>query len=321
MVPKRLLAEVLKKSNKTFLVCSHVSPEGDALGSELAIADLLRSKGKKVILFSADSIPQEYGFLPGIKSIKQKLQPVDYDVAILVDCSDISRIGKVQKILSPNKIIINIDHHISNSKFGDINWVMPYVSCASEMVYELYKALKVKIGVNSAVCLYTGILTDTGSFKYKTTSWRTHMIVSELLKCGLDVYTIYRNIYESFSKETVRALGKIIGTLSVSRDGKVAWLTMRNNLIRSNPVLAEQTDSIIHFPRIISGVEIALLFKELKLNDEVRINFRSTGRADVNKLARVFGGGGHSMASGATLRGPFFATVKKVIIEAKKRVK
>lgn len=318
MVPEKLLAELRKKQNKTFLVAAHIHLEGDALGSELAMASLLRSLGKKAVIVNEDKAPEEYSFLPGLSAIRHEAGVPNYDAAVLVDCSDVSRIGRVQKYLKPGRTLINIDHHISNTRFGGVNWVEPGASCACEMVYELYAALGVKVKKNDALCLYTGIVSDTGSFKYKATTSRTHMIASELLKHGLDVYGIQRRIYESMKPETIRGLGKIIATLNISDDGKVAWLSVRNGLIRRDPTLAEQTDGIIHFARAIAGVEVAILFKETVANREVRINFRSTGKADVNRLAQLFGGGGHKMASGATLRGAFKETMAKVVSEAQK---
>lgn len=320
MLPRKLLAELRKKRNKTFLVSAHIHLEGDALGSELAMAGLLRSLGKKVIMLNADRVPGEYRFLPGVGSIRNDILSLEYDVAVLVDCSDVSRIGKVRKVLRQDKKLVNIDHHVSNARFADINWVEPRASSTSEMIYELFGALGVKMKKNDALCLYTGILTDTGSFKYKTTSWRTHMIVGELCKHGLDIYGIYRHIYESMSVVTVKSLAKIIGTLDFSKDKKVAWLKVRHALVRKDPNLVEQTDDIIHFARAICGVEVAILFKEIRPGRETRVNFRSTGKADVNALAQIFGGGGHRMASGATIKGRFSDVVRGVVKEAVGRV-
>ena len=182
MVLKRLLAELRKKQNKTFLVSSHINLEGDALGSELALASLLKRLGKKVFVLNQDSAPAEYSFLPGLKSVIHENSPLEYDVAILADCSDISRIGKITKVIKKDALMINIDHHISNTKFGDINWVEPYASCACEIVYKLFKHLKMKINKAEALLLYTGILADTGSFKYSATSSFTHKVASELLE-------------------------------------------------------------------------------------------------------------------------------------------
>lgn len=320
MLSKKLLGALRKKQNKVFLVSAHIGLEGDALGSELALASLLKRLGKKVIVLNQDEPPREYSFLPGLGSIRRKVILPDYDVAVLVDCSDISRIGKAAKVLRKDRLLVNIDHHISNTMFGDINWVKPNASCASEMVYELFKALNVKINKNEALCLYTGILADTGSFKYSTTSSFTHLVTSELLKHHLDVYGIYRHINESLDVRTVKALGKVIETLKVGQKGKLAWLEVKNGLIKKEPALAYMTDDIIHFARAIKGVEVALLFKEIKAGREVRVNLRSLGKVDVNKLAGLFGGGGHKMASGCTLKGSLKDVVNRFIAEAQRRI-
>ena len=321
MLPKSLLSAIKNPKNKVFVVAAHVHLEGDALGSELAMAALLKTFGKKVIIVNEDLPPAEYSFLPDIQTIRHDNAPLDYDVAVLVDCSDISRIGKTAKIIQKNRLLINIDHHISNTWFGDINWVKPKASSASEMIYELFKALDVKMNKKDALFLYTGILADTGSFKYSTTSAFTHKVACDLLEYGLDVYGIYSQLHESKDFSTMKALGKIFQTLQRDKSGRVAWLEVRSSLIKKSPELAEQTDDIIHFARSVKGVEVALLFKEVRPRHEVRINFRSRGKVDVNKLAGFFGGGGHKMASGATVRGNFKKVVAKVVSQAQKRVR
>lgn len=319
MVPQRLRTALKNKKNKIFLISSHVHLEGDALGSELAAASLLRALGKKVFVVNEDRAPAEYSFLPHLKDIHRGGRVPDYDAALLVDCSDIGRIGKVAKMLRKDRLLVNIDHHISNSSFGDVNWVEPSASSASEMIFELFKALRVKIRRDDALLLYTGILSDTGSFRYATTSSRTHAIAAELLKHRLDVYGIYRRLHEDLSFDMVKTLGNVIGTLSTDSSGKVAWLVVNSILVAKDPSLAEQTDDIIRFARSVKGVEVALLFKEIRRNGEVRVNLRSRGRVDVNQIARIFGGGGHKMASGCTLKGRLKDIVRRVVNEAARR--
>jgi len=320
MLPKKLLGELRKKSHKTYLVSAHIHLEGDALGSELAMARLLRALGKKVFVVNEDRAPLEYEFLPGVGGIRHQIKKLDYDAAVIVDCSDVSRIGKVASLIRDDKPLINIDHHISNTMFGDFNWVKPKASCASEMVYELYGALGVKIKKEDAILLYTGILADTGSFRYATTSAWTHEVVSKLMRHDIDVYQIHRRINESFSFKTIQLFGKIIASIETDMTGKIAWLVMRQHMVDIEPTLADQTDALIQFVRSLKGVEVALLFKEVRKSREVRINLRSTGKADVNALARVFGGGGHRMASGATVRGSLKQVVARVVAEAKREV-
>lgn len=312
MVPRKLLNALREKKYKTFLICAHVHLEGDALGSQLSLASLLRRMGKKVVCRDEDAPPPEYHFLPGIDSISSSCEPLDYDAAILVDCSDVSRIGKIQKILDKKKPIFNIDHHVSNTRFGDVNWVDGHVSSASEMIFELFCALKMKPTRDEAMLIYTGILVDTGSFKYTTTTARTHEVAACLLRRGLDVYGIYRLIHEGLPPGLIRVFGKIISTLQVSRSGKIASLSVKYAWIKKEPLLAEQTDAIIAFARSLKDVEVALLFKEIKPRQEIRVNLRSLGVIDVNECARLFGGGGHRMASGCTLKGNLKDAVERL---------
>lgn len=320
MISRKVLSEIRKKENKVFLLSAHIHLEGDALGSELALASLLKRLKKKVIVYNEDSPPSEYSFLPYVNSIHCDDPHLDYDVAVFLDCSEISRVGKVHKVLNPKKLLMNIDHHVSNSRFGDVNWVEGSASSACEMVYDLFEGLGVKPNKEESVLLYTGIMTDTGGFKFANTTSKTHQVAAKLLENRLDIYQIHRHIYESMSFETVKFYGKIIQTLKLDKTGKVAWLEIPYSLISKSETLAQQTDSIIHFARCISGVEVALLFKEIHRGKEVRINFRSTGKADVNKIAACFGGGGHKMASGATTKGKLKDVVEKVVAESVKRI-
>lgn len=318
MVPQKLIAQLRKKEHKTFLVTSHIHLEGDALGSELAMASLLRRLGKKVKVVNDDVAPPEYSFLPGLNSIRRLNGPIDYDAAVFVDCSDVSRAGKVSKILDPSKCLINVDHHISNSRFGNVNWVEPEASSASEMVFNIFKAMRLPLSTQEATLLYAGIMTDTGSFKYSSTKSSTHRAAAELLERNLNAYDIYRRVHENMSIDIIRAIGKIIESLRLSASKKVAWLVVPHQLIRRHPGLGELTDSIIHFARSLEGVEIALLFKEVRRAQEVRVNLRSRGKADVNALAGLFGGGGHKMASGCTIKGTLQASVKRLVQAAER---
>jgi phosphoesterase RecJ-like protein len=319
VVPKKLVAELKKKNLKVFVVAAHIHLEGDALGSELAVASLLRRMGKTVYVVNDDHVPAEYLFLPGVKTIRRGTVFPAHDAAVLVDCSDASRIGKLSRSLRPDKPLFNIDHHISNTRFGSINWVEPKASCVSEMVYQLFGALGVPLNKQEAVLLYTGILADTGSFRYASTSADTHRVAAHLLEFGVDVYNIYQRLYENFSYETVKALAGVVRGMRRDRTGKVAWVQVPAALGKKYPVLSEQTDEIIRFARAVAGVEVALLFKEIRRGREVRVNFRSRGHVDVNALAHGFGGGGHRMASGCTLRGTLKGVIARVVAATARR--
>lgn len=315
MIPKKLLAELSKKEYKVFVVSSHIHLEGDAIGSELSMAGLLRQLGKKVYVVNDDDPPPEYLFLPEISSIIRSREYPDYDAAVLVDCSDASRIGRLSKSLKPGKPLINIDHHVSNSRFGTVNWVEPKASSACEMVYALFKALKKPIGKKEGILLYAGLLSDTGSFRYASTSAYTHEAAADLIRRGLDVYGIHQKLYENFSFETMKAVGRAAGNMKKDATGKVAWVEVPLSLLKKYPVLEQQTDELIRGARAVKEADVALLFKQIGKR-EVRINFRSRGGLDVNKLAQQFGGGGHPKASGATLHGKLKDVVHKVVTAA-----
>lgn len=290
------------KSKKRFLITSHINLEGDALGSELAIARLLRKMGKTVTVVNADKAMDNYLFLPDIHKIKGPKVKVDFDIALVVDCSDLNRTGKVKDIIR-ERPIINIDHHISNERFGWINWVDKNSSSACEMIYQLYKLCNVKIDRPAALLLYTGVMTDTGSFRYPNTSASTHEVAARLLKYRLPANDIYRRIYQSNGYADIKLLSATLDTLSIDQTGKVAYFTIDKQMLEGRQEGADQTENILNFGRSIKGVEVAVLFKETNKNGLIRVNLRSHGKFDVNKLATYFGGGGHRTASGCSIRG------------------
>ena len=176
------------KTHKVFLITAHQNLEGDALGSEIAFCNLLKKLGKSAIVINQDPTPQEYSFIKGSKLIRRYRHnmKLKFDVLVILDCSDKSRCGRVASLAISGQPVVNIDHHVSNDKFGDVNWVQPTAASVSEMIYQLYKAMRIKIDVHTAKALYVGILTDTGSFRYINTTSFTHQVVAKLLKFDLD---------------------------------------------------------------------------------------------------------------------------------------
>lgn len=313
------------KKHKFFLITSHTSPEGDALGSELALLSLLKKLNKVGVIYNADKFPPEYGFLPGkerINIFKKSAYPIKFDCMAVVDSSDLGRIGEVYKLnLISGKPILNIDHHISNKKFGDVNWVEPYASSCAEMIYRLYKALNVHPDKETALALYVGILTDTGSFHYANTSSFTHRVVAELLKYNLNTVQIYKNIYENIPFKDLQYLAKVLRLIKLGGQGKIAWLKLPASALKIQGLSFDLSEHILSFCRAIRGIEVVAIFKEnLGAKNEIRVNFRSQGKADVNKIARQFGGGGHKTASGATIKGDIDNVVKRVLAKIKEEL-
>jgi phosphoesterase RecJ-like protein len=312
---KKLVASI--KRNKYFLITTHTNPEGDALGSELAFYRLLKMMGKRALIVNDDKLPCAYNFLPGINKIKKfktKHGAIKFDCFIILDCSDLRRCGETYKINIYNKPIINIDHHISNERFGDINWVEPYASSTSEMIYKIYKKLRIPLDRKAALSLYVGIITDTGSFRYSNTAALTHKIAAELIKFKLDVPRIYKNIYENIPFPDMKLLNKILSNVKRQFHGKIAWFQIEQSLLKDRIIAIDLTEHILSFARAIKDVEVAVLFKEnFRGKRQVRVNLRSQGKIDVNRIARFFGGGGHKTASGCTVEGRIEDVTRKVL--------
>ncbi|OGX15402.1 MAG: hypothetical protein A2166_04725 [Omnitrophica WOR_2 bacterium RBG_13_41_10] len=318
-MPLKKVSEYIRR-NKRFLITTHTSPEGDALGSQLAFYMLLKKMGKFALMVNEDIVPDEYNFLPGankIQRVRKSLAKFKFDCFVTLDCSDLKRCGKAS-IFSINKPVVNIDHHISNARFADVNCVDAKASSAAEIVYRLYKQLRIPLNKDIATCLYVGILTDSGSFHYSNTTSLTHKIASHLLKFGLDSAKIYKKIYQSIPFRDIQLLTRILPNLKVQFDGKVAWLGLEKSSLKNTKISIDLTEQILSFARNIKDVEVVVLFKEnLKTKNEIRVNFRSQGKIDVNKIAGFFGGGGHKTASGATVKGSLGQVSKKVLAKIK----
>jgi len=311
------------KKNKRFLITTHTSPEGDALGSALAFYSLVRRLGKKAVIINDDSLPDSYDFLPDLNKIRRfDGKKIKFDCFVALDCSCLSRCGRVYKLNYPAKPVINIDHHISNEKFGDVNWIEPHLSSCSEMVYRLYKRMKVPFDKDTALFLYVGILTDTGSFRYSNTMSPTHRAISELLEYKIDVAGVYKHIYEDIPFRDVKLLAAILPLMRRSTDGKIVWLQVGRKMLKNTRFSFDLSEHILSFARAVKDMRVAALFKEnLGTRREIRVNLRSDGRVDVNKIARFFGGGGHRTASGITISGTLNQVRRKVLSKIEEAVK
>lgn len=317
----RTVKQAIKKFNK-FLITSHINPEGDAVGSQVAMACLLRKLGKKFVMLDDSPVPNLLRFMKGAEDISKEMpRDFNYQAVIILDSPDLARIGRVNEYIKKDSVIINIDHHISNVNFGKYNWVEPDYSSVGEMVYDLFKVFKVKIGMDEATALYAAIMTDTGSFRYSNTSSKTHRITAELIDIGVKPYEMHSKIYETSSIQDTNLLGEALQTMKITDDGKIAWLWVTKEMLKKTKASLEGTEGIINFGRSIGGVEIAVLFRETGTEDRVKVSFRSKGKADVNKLAASFGGGGHPTASGCSVSGKPEDVEKKVLEKAKEMIK
>jgi phosphoesterase RecJ-like protein len=310
---QNVIDEVLKRDD--FLVTAHVNPEGDSIGSQLAFMHILRSQGKKAYIIDQDAVPENLRFLKGSSEISSS-PPGGFlpRVVIVLDCPVLERIGNVRKQIAGAEYIINIDHHVSNTNFGDVNWVEPLMSSCGEMVYHMMRRMVIKPDAAAAAAMYTAIITDTGMFNYNNTSPATHEVAAELINIGLKPREMQREIFENKNVVQVRMLGRVLTTLSVEPCGKIAHITMTRRMQEEEGVTSVPTEDFINFPRSVKGIEAAVLFSE-KSNEKdiVNVSFRSNGKIDVNKVATYFGGGGHKSASGCLLRGDLEQVKRNVI--------
>ena len=307
------------KDAKTAIVTAHIDPDGDAIGSVLALGLILEQQGINATLYCQDSLPKVYRFLPGVERVKREiLMSQRFDLAFVLDSSDISRTGTKLELRSVSPFLINIDHHPDNTNFGDLNYVRS-VSSAAELVYDLAVSLDCKIDRKMADCLYTAIITDTGSFRYESTTVKTFLIAAELLKAGVNPHDISTRIYDTKSVPSIRLSGRILADMQFSPDGKLAWGIVTEKMLADTKAKPEDLTGVVDRIRATEGVEVAILFREEK--GKTKINFRSKDKINVSEIARRFGGGGHVKASGAVIEGPAEEIVAKVVTETAKIIK
>lgn len=312
MNPPEKLRGLIKR-NSSFLITSHINPEGDALGSELALALTLEKIGKSVEIWNRDPVPEIYKFLPYSEKIYhgEKINR-RYEVLILVDCGNMDRTGWVDKNNLPANSVFVIDHHLTESPLKDNGWIEPDASSTGEMIYNLVISLGIEIDLNIAVNIYTAIMTDTGSFRYSSATPDAFRIAGILVEKGVNPSKINREVYESSPFRKIRLLGYALRTIGRNQNGKVAWMTINKRMFKLANARAEDTEEFVNNLRSVKGVEIAILFRQKGLKT-FKVSFRSRGKVDVAKIAETFGGGGHRNAAGCELKGNLTEIKKKVV--------
>ncbi len=291
--------------HETFVLASHISPEGDALGSMLGLMLMLEKIGKQVKAFNADPVPAYLKFLPAQDKVFHTIEELgDPDIVIVLDCGDIKRTGmKFNQFLSlKQRQIINIDHHSTNHKFGKINLVQPQASSVGEVLYEMFVDLDLEISLDAAINLYTAILTDTGSFRFPNTSPRTLHIAANLVELGVKPADIARAVYDSQPASKLMLLARVLATMQISPDSQRAEMMLTNKMLEETGTTSEDAEGFINYLSAIQGIKVAMLIREMG-QGIFKVSFRSPGKVDVAELAKTFGGGGHREAAGATMGG------------------
>ena len=299
----------LLKAAKKLVIVSHVSPDGDTLGSSLALMHALRMLGKEVIMNVDDDISTVYSFLPGIDEYRRFApeESVNADLLVIIDASSADRAGNALAVVK-SPAVLNIDHHKTNTRFADYLYLDSDAAATAEIIYSLLLEMEIELTRDIATCIYEGIYTDTGSFKYSNTTSNTLKTAADLLNYGVNPSLISDNM-ELKSRSQVEMLRKVLETLTFLKDGKIAYIEIPTELYDHNV----ETDAFISYPRYVEGVEIALLFKQVEEN-LTRVSFRSK-EIDVAKIALSFGGGGHKKAAGCSIYAPL-KEAEKVILEA-----
>jgi len=330
----------LKKSENVLLI-SHVNPDGDAVGSLLAMGFALEALNKNTMLYNESKIPAVYRFLPGVERIfsKSENRKIErfYDTAIILDCGDLQRIGDADLDIPPFvkesnippfvkrrhefsrsdadfkfqvSAVINIDHHITNTRFGDLNLVDPSACATAEIVCSLIKAMAVPIDKSIATCIYTGIFTDTGSFRFSNTNKAAFEICDEMVGLGVDPYNVAKNVYGRYSLGRIKLLNLALDSIEISDNGKLSLMTVTADMLKETGTQPEDTDGLINYARWIEDVKMAVLIEEDRNGErknkslaphKFNVSLRSDGSVDVAAIASHFGGGGHPTAAGFSI--------------------
>lgn len=286
-------------NSKDIYIASHINPDGDNLGSILALAHGLKKLNKNVHIIKTDIIPSDFNFLPGIELIKHyDLERLE--LLIVLDCSDIDRLGEFKNLVNKANNTINIDHHVSNTGFGTYNIIDDKASATGELVYTLISSMEIEIDKDIATCLYTAISTDTGSFMYDSVTDKTHEIVAQLIRAGIDKSSITINLYQNRSMQRTKLFIDSFATLNTYDDNKIATVKVTQKMLDNAGAKMEDAEGIISFVRDIDSVEVAVLLKEFKDN-EIKIGLRSKKYVDVAAICAAFNGGGHIRAAGCTI--------------------
>jgi bifunctional oligoribonuclease and PAP phosphatase NrnA len=312
------ITKLLEKNN-SFLITSHKNIDGDAIGSELALYFILKKLNKKPIILNQDRLPRIYNFLPDSDKVHcledNYINIKNIDVGIIVDCSNFERIEETYKIFKNIKNIINIDHHNSNKKFGDLNYIDSSASSVGEIIYDLIKFINLDLlDEKISTCLYTAIITDTGSFRYSNVSSKTFSIVSDLASQGIKPNLIADNIYNRNTYSGLKLLGKALLTLEVDESNYASWLTITRDMLNNTEANDEEVEGIIDIARTLENTEVSILFRETKDN-KIKVSFRSKGDFNVNEFAGKFNGGGHPNSSGCVCSGKIAEVKEKILSE------
>lgn len=299
------------RKGQQFFIATHISPDGDALGSSIALSLALESLGKETIIYDKDPVPEFYKFLPGHERFTQSISNLKFEISnlMLLDCNELERTG-IEKIEFVSSAVI--DHHETAREFGDVKWIEPHAAATGLMIFYVIKELGVKITKDIAINLYAALAIDTGTFRYSNTTPEVLRVAAELIETGADPSYIAESLYETWSESRFRLLLKVLNTLEINDGVAITLVTL--DMFRETGALVEDTENFVGFPRLLKSVRISALFREVE-NNYYKVSLRSRGRGiNVAKVAAMFGGGGHRNAAGCKIRADF-KTAKETLLK------
>ena len=306
-------AAAIIHANQDFVLTTHLNPDGDGLGCQSALVLALESLGKRVTVANAHPVPDIYHFLPKQETFLAASRHLErHDVAIFLECPDQGRAGGVIAVPDGAKEILNIDHHVYNSRYGTVDLIDPAAAASGEQVWDLLDILNCQLTKRMAVGLYTAIATDTGHFKYAAVTPRTHVIVSKLLELGLEPGYMNEQLYERVPAEALKLLGMALAGVQYNAAGTVGWFSVTPDMLAASGAKQNQTENFVNYVRSVDGVQVAVFFFE-HANGRVKVSLRSRGAVDVSIIAHQFGGGGHQRAAGTQIEGPLAEVQAKVL--------
>jgi phosphoesterase RecJ-like protein len=306
------------KEGYSFCLSGHENPDPDVVGSQLAMAGLIRrlGKNKEIHIQNSGTPPKSLSFLPGFDQVKSvKKAEGRYDVLIVFECSGADRMGNILDFKTQVGTVINIDHHLHNPNFGHINWVEPTTSSTAEMIFKIFERAGVEPSKAEATCLYTGVVADTGCFRYGNTNTQTHDIGGKLIAAGVPVAEVSEAIYMGRTRAAMQLLSHAITNMQLIHDDRVAILKLPNAVYKEVQASSDDTEEIVNAGLLMGSVVASVLLKEKTNPDVVKVSFRSKGNYDINQVARRFGGGGHRNASGCSIPGSLADAEKAVLKE------
>ncbi len=315
---KRIIDQINK--SRSILVVSHANPDGDAIGALLATGLALRSMNKTIYIYNESVIPTVYRFLPSVHAISQETAPwinKTLDAVVVLDCGAIERVGKVAPIIGKAPLIINIDHHVTNTRFGHMHLIDADACATSEIIYRIIKRLGVNFNCPIATAIYTGILTDTGSFRFSNTNQAAFAICADMIANGANPYEVAQHVYGHYSLGRIKLLNLALDSLEISPNGKMSIMSLTQGMLDETGTQTEDIDGIINYARRIEDVKIAALIHEVAGNGRERrqyhVSLRSDGNINVARIAARFGGGGHANAAGFSVEAALPELKDKII--------